>query len=76
MRAIRRDLEKRYTCMQDLLYDLQHLDNVTVVDYIPDPPRIGGRYRQAIRLALIVLIVCLCIVAFGVLAQYAHHHFR
>ena len=37
---------------------------------------IGGRYRQAIHLALIVLIVCLCIVAFGVLAQYAHHHFR
>ena len=76
MRAIRRDPEKRYTCMQDLLYDLQHLDNVTVVDYIPDPPRIGGRYRQAIRLALIVLIVCLCIVAFGVLAQYAHHLVR
>jgi serine/threonine-protein kinase len=76
MRAIRRDPEKRYTCMQDLLYDLQHLDNVTVVDNIPDPPRIGGRYRQAIRLALIVLIVCLCIVAFGVLAQYAHHLVR
>jgi serine/threonine protein kinase len=76
MRAIRRDPEKRYACMQDLLYDLQHLDNVTVVDYIADPPRIGGRYRQAIRIALIVLIVCLCIVAFGVLAQYAHHHVR
>jgi serine/threonine-protein kinase len=76
MRAIRRDPEKRYTCMQDLLYDLQHLDSVTVVDYIADPPRIGGRYRQAIRIALIVLIVCLCIVAFGVLAQYAHHLVR
>jgi eukaryotic-like serine/threonine-protein kinase len=76
MRTIRRDAEKRYTCMQDLLYDLQHLDNVTVVDYSADPPRIGGRYRQAIRLALIVLIVCLCIVAFGVLAQYAHHLVR
>ena len=76
MRAIRRDPEKRYTCIQDLLYDLQHLDNVTVVDYIADPPRIGGRYRQAIRIALIALIVCLCIVAFGVLAQYAHHHIR
>ena len=62
--------------MQELLYDLQHLDSVTVVDYIADPPRIGGRYRQAIRLALIVLIVCLCIVAFGVLAQHAHQHFR
>ncbi|MGZ3623236.1 MAG: serine/threonine protein kinase [Ktedonobacteraceae bacterium] len=76
MRAIRRDPEQRYTSIQELLYDLQHLDDVTVVDYIPNPPRIGGRYRQAIRLALLVLIVCLCIVAFGVLAQYAHHHFR
>jgi eukaryotic-like serine/threonine-protein kinase len=76
MRAIRRDPEKRYACMQDLLYDLQHLDKVTVVNYIADPPRIGGRYRQAIRIALIVLIVCLCIVAFGVLAQYAHHLVR
>jgi serine/threonine-protein kinase len=76
MRAIRRDPEKRYACIQDLLYDLQHLDNVTVVNYIADPPRIGGRYRQAIRIALIVLIVCLCIVAFGVLAQFAHHLFR
>jgi len=76
MRAIRRDPEKRYTSIKDLLYDLQHLDTVTMVDYIADPPKIGGRYRQAIRIALIVLIVCLCIVAFGVLAQYAHHHFQ
>jgi len=76
MRAIRRDRQKRYACMQDLLYDLQHLDTVTVVDYSADPPRIGGRYRQAIRIALIVLVVCLCIVAFGALAQYAHHLVR
>jgi serine/threonine protein kinase len=76
MRAIRRDPEKRYACIGDLLYDLQHLDNVTVVNYIADPPRIGGRYRQAIRIALIVLIVSLCIVAFGVFAQYAHHLVR
>ena len=76
MRAIRRDMEKRNSSMQELLYDLQHLDSVTVVDYSADSPRIGGRYRQAIRIALIVLIVCLCIVAFGVLAQYAHHQLR
>jgi len=76
MRAIRRDPEKRYDCMQDLLYDLQHLDHVTAVTYIADPPRIGGRYRQVIRIALIVLVVCLCIVAFGLLAQFAHHLVR
>ena len=72
MRAIRRDPEKRYASMQVLLHDLCHLAKVTPVDYIPDPPKIGGRYRQAFRIALIVLIVCLCLVAFGVLAQFAH----
>ena len=73
MCAIRRDPEKRYACMQDLLYDLQHLESVTVVNYSADPPRIGGRYRQVILIALIVLIVCVCIVVFGLLAQFAHH---
>ena len=62
--------------MQDMLYDLGHLDTVTPVDYIPDPPKLGGRYRQAIRIALIVLIVFLFIVAFGVFAQFAHHLVR
>ncbi|HYB02770.1 MAG TPA: hypothetical protein VED37_21255, partial [Ktedonobacteraceae bacterium] len=73
MRAIRRDRQKRYACMRDLLCDLQHLDKVTVVNYSADPPRIGGRYRQVILIALIVLIVCLCIVVFGLFAQFAHH---
>jgi eukaryotic-like serine/threonine-protein kinase len=73
MRAIRRDPERRYACMQDMLYDLGHLDTVTPMDYIPDPPKLGGRYRQAIGIALIVLIVFLFIVAFGLLAQFVHH---
>jgi serine/threonine protein kinase len=76
MRAIRRDPEKRYACMQDLLYDLQHLDSVTAVTYRADPPRIGGRYLQVMRIALIVLMVCVCIVAFGLFAQFAHHLVR
>jgi len=73
MRAIRRDPGRRYASMPGLLHDLDHLDEVTVVNYIPDPPRIGGRYRQVFRIALITLIVCLCIIALGVLAQFAHH---
>jgi len=73
MRAIRRDPERRYACMREMLHDLGHLDDVTVVDYVPAPPKLGGRYRQAILTALIVLIVCLGIVAFGMLAQFAHH---
>ncbi len=73
MRAIRRDPGRRYASIRDLLHDLSHLDEVTAVNYIPDPPRIGGRYRQVIRIALIVLIVCLAIIAFGMFAQFAHH---
>ncbi len=73
MQAIRRDPGRRYASMRDLLHDLGHLDEVTAVNYIPDPPRIGGRYRQVIRIALIVLIVCLAIIAFGMFAQFAHH---
>jgi serine/threonine protein kinase len=73
MRAVRRDPGKRYVSMRDLLHDLGHLDEVTAVNYIPDPPKIGGRYRQVIRIALIVLVVCLAIIAFGMFAQFAHH---
>ncbi|MBV9019537.1 MAG: serine/threonine protein kinase [Ktedonobacteraceae bacterium] len=76
MRAIRRDPSKRYACMQDLLHDLGHLDEVTPITYIPDPPKIGGRYRQVFHIALIVLIICFGIVAFGMLAQYVHHSIR
>src|SRR5215469_10742034 len=76
MRAVRRDPGKRYASVRDLQHDLDNLDEVTAVKYIPDPPKIGGRYRQVIRIALIVLIVCLAIIAFGVLAQLAHHAVR
>jgi serine/threonine protein kinase len=76
MRAIRRDPGKRYACMQDLLNDLQCLDTVTPVDYVPDRPKLGGRYRQAIRIALIVLAVCLLVIAFGFFAQGMHPFVR
>jgi serine/threonine-protein kinase len=73
MRTIRREPEKRYACMQDLLHDLSHLDEVTPLDYLPDPPKFGGRYRYIIRIGLIVLGICLFIIAFGMLAQFVHH---
>jgi len=73
MRAVRRDPGKRYASVRDLQHDLDNLDEVTAVKYIPDAPKIGGRYRQVIRIAIIVLIVCLAIIAFGLLAQVAHH---
>jgi serine/threonine protein kinase len=76
MRAIRRDPARRYARMRDVLNDLQCLDRVTPVDYVPDRPKLGGRYRQAIRIALIVLAVCLLIIAFGFFAQVMHAFVR
>lgn len=72
MRAIRRDPRKRYASMRELWHDLAHLEDVTPTDYLPDPPLVGGRYRQVLRIALIVLACCVVIVAFGLLAQFAH----
>jgi serine/threonine protein kinase len=72
MRTIRRDPQKRYAQMQNLLYDLQHLDEVIPVEYSPDPPRTGGKYRQLIALGLITLLILLLMISFGFLAQFAH----
>ena len=72
MHTIRRDTQKRYAQMQDLLYDLQHLNEVIPVEYSPDPPQTGGKYRQLIALALITLLIFLLMISFGFLAQFAH----
>jgi serine/threonine-protein kinase len=76
MRAIRRDPDKRYASIHAIMHDLRHLDEITPVNYIPDPPKMGGRYRQAILISLLVLAVCLSLIAFGVLAQFAYHAVR
>ena len=76
MRAIRRDPEKRYHAMKDMLHDLLHLDEVTPVLYIPETPSFGRRYQRAIVLTLVIIAICLTIIAFGVLAQLAHHTIR
>jgi serine/threonine protein kinase len=72
MRAVRRDPGKRYATTRDLLYDLQHLPEVVPTDYLPDLPLVGGRYRQALRIFLIVLCCLGVVVALGLLAQFAH----
>jgi len=43
MRAIRRDPEKRYQDMRDMLHDLQNLDEVKPVNYVPDKPGAGQK---------------------------------
>src|SRR5258707_10545297 len=76
MRAIRRVPEKRYQSMRDMLYDLQHLDQITPVPYIPEISRPGKRYQRAVLLTLVIIAICLTIIAFGILAQLAHHVVR
>ncbi|HKF35587.1 MAG TPA: serine/threonine-protein kinase [Ktedonobacteraceae bacterium] len=73
MHAIRRDPEKRYKHMQDMLYDLRHLDEVTPLPYSPETSKLARRYRRVIVLTLVVIALCLAVIAFGVLAQFAHH---
>ncbi len=76
MRAIRRDPEKRYHSMKDMLHDLLHLDEVVPVAYRPETARFGKGYQRAIFLTLIIIAICLTIIALGILAQLAHHAVR
>ncbi len=73
MHAIRRDPEKRYKHMRDMLHDLCHLDEVIPLPYSPETSKPGRRYRQVILVTLVVIALFLAIIAFGVLAQFAHH---
>src|SRR5258707_1516207 len=73
MHAIRRDPEKRYKHIKDMLHDLSHLDEVTPVPYSPETAKLGRRYRRAILLTLVIIALFLALIAFGVLAQFAHH---
>ena len=72
MRAIRRDPGKRYASVGEMAHDLRNLDEVVPVPYHPDRSQRGGRYRQVMYVALIIIAICLVIIAFGVLAQVAH----
>src|SRR2546421_1787993 len=76
MHAIRRDPEKRYKSMRDMLQDLQHLDAVIPVPYKPDVPHMSNTRRQVILAVVITLAICLAIIAFGILAQTMHHVIR
>lgn len=72
MRAIRRNPAKRYTNIEEMMHDLQHLEEVTPVPYTPEAPKAGGRYRQVIIITLVIIAICLMFIAFGILAQLAH----
>jgi serine/threonine-protein kinase len=73
MRATRRNPDMRYASMQNLLDDLSNLDKVTPQDYIPDRPLFGGRYRQALQVSFIILLIVAALIAFGFTIQFFHH---
>ena len=73
MRAIRRDPDKRYKSVSDLLHDLRNLEEVKPVPYEPDAPRLNQSRRTAIMATLIIIAIFLLIGVLGFLAQFAHH---
>ena len=76
MRMIRRDPQKRYKSMRDVLHDLTHLDRVTPVPYKPDTPQMHTLRRQVILAIVITFAICAIIIAIGIIAQLAHHVVR
>lgn len=76
MGTIRRDTDKRYNSLENLLFDLQHVEDITPVAYIPDKPKFGGRYRQVIAISLVILSIFILLILFGILAQSIHHVVR
>ena len=73
MRAIRRDPDKRYHSMKDLLYDLRNLDKVTPVQYKPESSQAHPMQQRVIFATLLIISICLAIIALGFLVQYVHH---
>jgi serine/threonine-protein kinase len=76
MKAIRRDIDKRYSSMHDMIHDLQNLQDVKPVRYTPEIAKSSNWVQQVKWAALIIICLSLLIIALGVLAQYAHHAVR
>ncbi|TME63130.1 MAG: serine/threonine protein kinase [Chloroflexi bacterium] len=72
MRAIRRDQDKRYQSMSNLLHDLRNLEEVKPVLYEPETQRLNHSVRTAITATLIIIAIFLLIGVLGFLAQFAH----
>jgi serine/threonine-protein kinase len=76
MRAVRRDAEKRYKSIRDMLHDLQDLEHVKPLHYHPDAPRSSLKRRQAVLATLIIMVIIIVAFVFGLLAQSLHHVVR
>jgi serine/threonine protein kinase len=73
MKAIRRDPQKRYKTMREMLDDLNHLEQVKAVPYHPDKPQANNLMQQFRLAAIIIVIILLAVIALGVLAQTVHN---
>ena len=73
MKAIRRDPQKRYQSIRDMLHDLNNLELVKPVPYQPDKPQANNTMQQFRMAAIIIVIILLAVIAIGVLAQVVHN---
>src|SRR6266446_6731483 len=73
MRAIRRNPDKRYHSIEDLLHDLRNLDEVAPVQYQPDTPQPQVMRHRTVFVVLVTIAICLAIIILGLLVQYLHH---
>ena len=76
MHAIRRDPDKRYKSINDMLFDLHHLEKVIPVEYKPDTPRAHIMRQRVILVTLVIISICLASIALGFLVQYLHYVIR
>ncbi len=72
MHTIRRDQERRYKSMQELLSDLRNLQEVNVVPYVPEAPQLNQTRRTAFTATLVILAMCLMTITLGLLLQFIH----
>src|SRR6266481_5357901 len=59
MRTIRRDPDKLYKSMEDLLHDLRNLDEVAPVQYQPDIPQPQVTRHRTVFVILVTIAICL-----------------
>lgn len=73
MHAIRRDVDKRYKHISDMMHDLRNLEEVQPVPYEPDKPG-PSKLRQELTVgALVTIAICLILIALGFWIQFLHH---
>ena len=73
-RALRRDPAERYSSMEELQQDLEHLDAVVIPDYGPAqiaPSTLGGFTSPWLTAAIIVAVFAV-LIALGVVAELVH----